>query len=740
MFHLSKQLSGHKGDVRCACILKNNRLVTGGLDGMCIVWTNLNLGDEPGKIEIHPNCGFIYAVCAHPLNPDWFLCAGKDRRVLVFDSITGQENLQLDSIAVHTGPISSVAVRKSRAVVGSWDGSFSVWSLETGELQRHIKNAGSHAITVAITESGEIITASQDKSIKFWSFESEKMKFEIPNAHSEIIRGIDVNPLTSGVILTCSNDCTIKIWIDKNPVGELVGHENFIYSVSSCNNLCASASEDKTARIWSIDPVSGIPLQTIQHPGTVWFSQFLECPSPDKIVTGCSDGIVRIFSTRECDRASLDEIEAFHAVIAASTSKSETQIDPATVPLETSLFRYRGNTPGEIKMFKDVSDTVFAYQWTAEGTWEKLGQVTGTTKSLEKKSFVGGDQYFPSGQYDYVFDVDLGGGRMALLPFNKGDNILVTAEKFCAREAINKSNIPQITDFIRSNAPNSNSNSESVSVSESKHFPLSNPILFKEAKWPQLLAKLKEGAASVLSEEELQQIEHVVKLLQEPPSHANRDFRPIEISTIHTKLVSVIPSEYLFAVFDLWRLFALHKAAAVMYKDSDQGFQYMATAARQLEANIANNTGLCAARYLANLFSTSVSKWAAVDRYLVYLPVVKLALSSSESCPKGTQIACAAVLANLGTSTTEKKSEKSIKIANDLIQVILQLLGKSNILDPDALHKLLVALGSSVIGSGGPNSSPFKQEISSAIECIRARGGDDQIDVIKQICADILKL
>jgi phospholipase A-2-activating protein len=49
-----------------------------------------------------------------------------------------------------------------------------------------------------------------------------------------------------------------------------------------------------------------------------------------------------------------------------------------------------------------------------------------------------GDSLFTAGEYDHVFDVELGDGVMRKLPFNNGGNHLESAEKFCMREGINR--------------------------------------------------------------------------------------------------------------------------------------------------------------------------------------------------------------------------------------------------------------------------------------------------------------
>ena len=727
MYLLSKQLAGrHEGEVRCGCLLANKRIVTGGLDSNIFVWSP-DLRSSPLQVQ-DGHSDFVYAVCPHPFNGDWFISGGKDKKVFVFDSISGEKILSVETDRVHTGPVCSVAAKENILVVGAWDGSFSVWSLESGALIRHQPQAGTFAVTVTIDErKGEIVTASQDKSIKFWSLDSGNCIAEIPNAHNDIIRSIAVDP-ESGALITASNDCLLKMWIDKKCVFEFIGHENFVFSVSCLwsAGLCASSGEDRTARIWRDETC----VQTIKHPGTVWFVFFIE----SEIVTGCSDGVVRVFSSNERDWAQQEEINAFEALIPAEEDKAGEKIDPATVPLETSMFRYRGNRIGEIKMFKDAANTVFAYQWTDSGVWEKVGLVTG---GLSNRKFFQGDQLFPKGDFDFVFDVDLGSGRIALLPFNKTDNPLVAAEKFCAREAINKSHVSQITDFIRQNAgPLSAASVEEHNVVSSQHFPLLNMFLFKEAKWPQLLAKIKQDNNESLSEEEVVLIENVIATLSQTGGVQNRDFRPVEIALIHSKLPLIFPPESLFVVFDLWRLFVLHPASAVMYKDSDQGSQYLLTAARQLQANMTNNTGLCAARFLANLFGSSVSKWAAFDRSSLYLQAVKQTLCAVPAVLKPTQIACASIIANLASSTTEKKTAKSIELANHILELVVDILKADVNLEPEAVYRLLVALGSAIISSR-TTSLTSKEEVA---QVIKSFSSSNKAAAVIQVCSDIAAL
>ena len=61
---------------------------------------------------------------------------------------------------------------------------------------------------------------------------------------------------------------------------------------------------------------------------------------------------------------------------------------------------------------------------------------------------------FPAGEYDHIFDVELGDNVMRKLPFNNGANAITAAEKFCIRENLGRSNIDQIRNFIGQHSQN----------------------------------------------------------------------------------------------------------------------------------------------------------------------------------------------------------------------------------------------------------------------------------------------
>lgn len=141
---------------------------------------------------------------------------------------------------------------------------------------------------------------------------------------------------------------------------------------------------------------------------------------------------------------------------------------------------------GEIHIFNN-NGVAEAYCYK-EGKWEKVGEVLGTKQN---KNFYQGDKFFPAGEYDYIFDVELEGGT-SKLPFNQGDNCLVAAEKFICRENLHKLYVDDVTKFLRQNTQQQSSfkqaekktntksqdNSKYYSQNLSIKFPIVNSILF----------------------------------------------------------------------------------------------------------------------------------------------------------------------------------------------------------------------------------------------------------------------
>ena len=96
-------------------------------------------------------------------------------------------------------------------------------------------------------------------------------------------------------------------------------------------------------------------------------------------------------------------------------------IDYEKLPSVDKLKTMEGKKDGEIRVFKNGT-IAEAYVWKADlNRWDKIGDVINPAGGQQTK-YYDGDRLFEAGEYDHVFDVDLGDGLMRKLPFDNGDN------------------------------------------------------------------------------------------------------------------------------------------------------------------------------------------------------------------------------------------------------------------------------------------------------------------------------
>eukprot|EP00919_Chromeraceae_sp_WS-2016_P012717 GHVR01029800.1.p1 GENE.GHVR01029800.1~~GHVR01029800.1.p1 ORF type:complete len:109 (-),score=10.80 GHVR01029800.1:321-647(-) len=82
-FLLSQQLVGHSKGVRCVCVLSDDTIVTGGQEGLVILWRlheNTQTHNFYKKLEHHTN--FVFSLtCSLVSGPITFYSGGFDQRI-----------------------------------------------------------------------------------------------------------------------------------------------------------------------------------------------------------------------------------------------------------------------------------------------------------------------------------------------------------------------------------------------------------------------------------------------------------------------------------------------------------------------------------------------------------------------------------------------------------------------------------------------------------------------------------
>ncbi|EFA76678.1 hypothetical protein PPL_09428 [Heterostelium album PN500] len=455
-YKLSKVLTGHRKDVRSVCTTSDHRVVTGSRDNTVRVWDLFKTGTEIPSIVLTEHQHFVGALT--PLKPNdqiqrMFASGANDKCIYVWDSqsISRDQNLanKLPSLLLsgHTDTISSLGSTSDGLVIsGSWDKTVKIWN--NADCVQTLEKHEAAVWGVLGLPNGNIVTASADKKIIVWQRDQtnpEKVEYKSLNVltkHTDCVRGLALIPDFGFV--SCGNDGLIAVWTFSGElIGEMTGHSGFVYNVAVVPNFgYVSCSEDRSVKIWKSDDNSCH--QTIAHPSGVWCVATL---ANGDIVTGCADGVARVF-TRNPSRVAVAElIEQFHQSVAAQEIPADNvgDIKLNELPEVGVLVGTAGKKDGEMKVVRN-GKVAEAHQWSeSEQRWIKIGDVIDSNQSKSKALLNGAE-------YDYVFDIDVNEGTMYKIGYNNGQNPYTVAQEFLWKNDLDQSWLEEIAQFLIKNA------------------------------------------------------------------------------------------------------------------------------------------------------------------------------------------------------------------------------------------------------------------------------------------------
>lgn len=317
-YKLSCELLGHSMDVRSVAAGANlpeggQKIVSGSRDKTTKLWNPIdNFYVEAVTLKDHKN----FVSCVFYCERNNWLCTGSnDSTICIY-----QENslLPIHILKGHEATVCSIAagVESGSLISGSWDKTARIWSIDQSGNTKFVELKGHEAAVWAVgsmPDSKKFVTGSADKNIFYWNAKGEKLR--ILKGHTDCVRGIF--PLKNGGLISCANDAVIRLWNeDGECLKEFSGHTNYIYSValntSVSNNCIVSCGEDSTLRMWNMSTGLEVGLPLLHPAQSVWS---VACLKNGDIVTGSSDGIVRVFTSDPQRMACEDVLQAYQAII-----------------------------------------------------------------------------------------------------------------------------------------------------------------------------------------------------------------------------------------------------------------------------------------------------------------------------------------------------------------------------------------------------------------------------------------
>jgi len=175
----------------------------------------------------------------------------RDNKFIIYSSITP---------VVHLVNLEHACSEQGRVTQKAFDfakcrefGSFGLWCLGLSADNR------------------EIISGSSDNALYIYDVEAEKVVLRAHGHEDDVNSVTYADSLSSNIIFTGSDDCTIKVWdrrcMAQKPAGVLIGHLGGITYIDSKGDgiYLVSNAKDQTAKLWDIrtmsDPSSAPPSQ-----------------------------------------------------------------------------------------------------------------------------------------------------------------------------------------------------------------------------------------------------------------------------------------------------------------------------------------------------------------------------------------------------------------------------------------------------------------------------------------------
>lgn len=255
-----------------------------------------------GIIPISSEYPHISSMDVHPAKP-WIITSHYESHFYIWDY---QRKVMVRDITPEQKDMSFLTAkfieREQRIMAGGYDGRIHVYNDDNTMKQVKAWKPHSAAITsLAIHPNNTyVLSASYNHDIELRDWTNIRTPVQIFKRHTGSVYQIAFNPMDANTFASAHQDKTIKIWsLDSpRPIHTLTGHSSQVRCLDYFNQgdkqFLITGSDDTTAKIWD--------LQTNKCVGTLEghtarVSTVCSHPMLPKLMTGSFDGTVRLWNS-----------------------------------------------------------------------------------------------------------------------------------------------------------------------------------------------------------------------------------------------------------------------------------------------------------------------------------------------------------------------------------------------------------------------------------------------------------